>query len=169
MSPFRIAMWSVARGATAASKSEMETCDMGLVSRCEHQKLPPRQKTNMVSTLRPVPSLICWQIRCLVVIPAGEGLHEEEVRYTGRIPWRCRALVWNTIWFTVVSHSWGPTLTGGGECRGRPQLLISGSWGVPRATATPIQDNLPPLRELCAFFSRFLFFPKFSYFTIFDD
>ena len=48
---------------------------LGLVSRCEHQKLPPPQ-TTMVSTLRPVPSLICWQIRCLVVIPAGEGLHE---------------------------------------------------------------------------------------------
>ena len=39
-------------------------------------KSPHLTQTNMVSTLRPVPSLICWQIRCLVVIPAGEGLHE---------------------------------------------------------------------------------------------
>ena len=122
-------------------------------------KSPHLTQTNMVSTLRPVPSLICWQIRCLVVIPAGEGLHEGaiaiRVEHRGDFMPSCGT----PCGLPCPPRGDRPSREGiypdPGECRGRPQLH----------SRTTSSFN----RIMCIFGTFFVFFfPKFSYFTIFD-
>ena len=127
MSPFRIAMWSEAHVVFWGDRISIRNGDMGLESRCEHQNRPPRPKSNMVSTLRPVPSLICWQIRCLVVIPAGEGLHEGaiaiRVEHGGDFMPSCGTPYGLPCPPRGDRPSWEGIYPDPGECRGRPQLL----------------------------------------------
>ena len=55
---------------------------------------------------------------------------------------------------------WGPTLIEGGNI---------GTLGSAPGDRSTTQGNLPPLRECCAFFSRFFFGAKILYFTILDQ
>ena len=90
-----------------------------------------------------MPSLIGWQIRCLAVIPVGEGLHLGSIVFAGRtsLTETIHALVWNTI--ELSGSLVEPTLTGGynfrglGEYRGRPH---SPKQSTPEAVGNAVQN-----------------------------